>query len=80
MSVRESCYELPDPARTAQQITKQAVAQLPDNKSQQLVGPILQQLVAKIPWGHNILLMEKVTTQQKNRTCLPEADSAAFSA
>ena len=32
------------------------MAQLPDKS----VLPNLQQLVAKIPWGHNILLMEKV--------------------
>ncbi len=32
------------------------VAQLPDKSAL----PNLQQLVAKIPWGHNILLMEKV--------------------
>ncbi|RJQ20029.1 MAG: DUF1016 domain-containing protein [Nitrospiraceae bacterium] len=34
----------------------QAVAKLPDNYSSE----ILQHLVARIPWGHNILLMEKI--------------------
>ena len=34
----------------------QPVAQLPEKSTL----PNLQQLVAKIPWGHNILLMEKV--------------------
>lgn len=34
----------------------QAVAQMPPNE----LSTNLQQLVAKIPWGHNILLMEKV--------------------
>jgi predicted nuclease of restriction endonuclease-like (RecB) superfamily len=34
----------------------QPVAKLPDNYSSE----ILQPLVARIPWGHNILLMEKI--------------------
>lgn len=47
-------------------ILPQAVAKLAsENKVPQLVAQmdtsaILQQLAAKIPWGHNILLMEKV--------------------
>ncbi len=34
----------------------QPVAQIPETDSL----PILQRLVAQIPWGHNILLMEKI--------------------
>jgi hypothetical protein len=34
----------------------QPVAQMPPNE----LSTNLQQLVAKIPWGHNILLTEKV--------------------
>ncbi|MCZ2131045.1 MAG: PDDEXK nuclease domain-containing protein [Bacteroidia bacterium] len=46
-------------------ILQQTVAKLQDTESQQnanLPQPVanLQQLVAKLPWGHNILLMEKV--------------------
>jgi len=37
-------------------IVPQPVAQLPTSE----LPAILQQLVAKIPWGHNILLMEKI--------------------
>ena len=46
-------------------ILQQTVAKLQDTESQQnanLPQPVanLQQLVAKLPWGHSILLMEKV--------------------
>ncbi len=46
-------------------ILQQTVAKLEDTENQQNINlpqPVanLQQLVAKLPWGHNILLMEKV--------------------
>lgn len=44
------------------QLTKQAVSQLPAEKSQQAVGLISQQPVAQIlqiPWGHNIAIIAK---------------------
>ncbi|WP_293300244.1 PDDEXK nuclease domain-containing protein [Pedobacter sp. UBA4863] len=43
-----------------QPILQQAVAKLPDTSVLQQSVANLPQAVAKLPWGHNILLMEKV--------------------
>jgi len=44
-------------------ILQQVVAKLPANDEQSIeveIQPFLQRAVAKIPWGHNILLLERV--------------------
>lgn len=53
---QQAVAQLPPSENTPATKVPQLVAKIPANE----FSPILQQLVAKIPWGHNILLMEKV--------------------
>jgi len=54
-NLKQSVAKLPDMDGVMGKVP-QSVAQIPEKEPL----PILQRLVAKIPWGHNILLMEKV--------------------
>ena len=53
--------QLPENTNIADPIVQQAVAQLQTSSelTQQPIGQIWQQLVAQIPWGHNILIFSK---------------------
>jgi len=54
---------LPQPVAKLDQESKRLVTNMPQAVAQMFETndfPILQQLAAKMPWGHNILLMEKV--------------------
>ena len=55
-NVPQAVAQLPTGKNEQIEKVPRAVAQLPDSKT----NGNLQQLVAKIPWGHHILLMEKV--------------------